>query len=96
MHLDEMVDLRRRELGFFFRRVFGPKWRRLVSVRMGVHYRSVLHWFPRTRACPGDQSLFYLAPYERFARSLGFISPLDRPHAQRLAYLNKQLNIGTP
>jgi hypothetical protein len=96
MYLDEIVDLRRKELGSFFRRIFGPKWHRLVSVRMGVHYQSVLFWWPRTGSCPTGQSIFYLDPYERFARSLGFVSPLDRPHSQRLEYLTKQSTIAKP
>lgn len=91
MYLDEIVDLRRMELEAFFRRLFGRDWRRLVAVRIGVHYRSVVHYWPR-RECP-QATVFGLEPYERFARSLGFVSPLDRPHDTRREYLTTLLGI---
>jgi hypothetical protein len=81
MFARDLVELRRKELGVFFRAKFGERWRRIVAVRCACSIDCVREYWPvdlrAIPACFVGTIHKQLVQFEDFARSQGFKSPLD-------------------
>lgn len=80
MTLEEFTILRRDELVAFFKARFGYYWRRIVTRQAGLHPRS----FQRFKSEPPLSLYRLINRLEKWARSIGFTSPVDEKVAARL------------